>query len=161
MKKSRQILGSLCLLVLVECKPTNYRFYRHMLICISIHRFRWVAMQLSALNDCNSPDEVTTQLKNLPPDLNQSYKQLFAKLNPGHHDIVLSIMQWLAFSKEPLTIDQICEAVAIVKAEEDQHPRFQPGKKWNRLSVMRVCGDLVTVVNGNILFNNHIKINSH
>jgi hypothetical protein len=107
-----------------------------------------VAMQLSALNKCNTPDEVTTQLSNLPQDLNQSYQQLFAKLDPYHYDIVLTIMQWLAFSKMPLTIDQICEAVAIVKGEEDQYPKFKPGKKWNRLSVERVCADLVTVVDG-------------
>jgi hypothetical protein len=120
-----------------------------------------VAMQLSALNGCNSPDEVSAQLNNLPPDLNQSYQQFFAKLNPHHHDIVLTIMQWLAFSKEPLTIEQICEAVAIVKVEEDQHPKFQPGKKWNRLSVERVCADLVTVINGNGFLNTHCKSNSH
>jgi hypothetical protein len=106
-----------------------------------------VAMQLSALNNCNTPDEVTTQLRNLPQDLNQSYQQLFAKLDPHHYDIVLTIMQWLAFSKMPLTIDQICEAVAIVKGEEE-YPKFRPGKKWNRLSVERVCADLVTVVDG-------------
>jgi hypothetical protein len=118
-------------------------------------------MQLSALNSCNSPDEVTVQLKNLPLDLSQSYQQFFAKLDPYHYDIVLTIMQWLAFSKEPLTIDQICEAVAIVKVEEDQHPKFQPGKKWNRLSVERVCADLVTVMNGNVFLNTQFKINSY
>ena len=108
-----------------------------------------MAMQLSALNDCNSPDEVTAQLKNLPLDLNESYQHFFAKLDPRHHDMVLIIMQWLAFSKQPLTVDQICEVFAIIKAKEDQHPKYQPGKKWNRLSVERVCADLVTVVNGN------------
>jgi hypothetical protein len=118
-------------------------------------------MQLSALNSCNSPDEVTAQLKNLPPDLNQSYQQFFAKLDPHHHDIIITIMQWLAFSKEPLTIDQICEAVAIVKVEEDQYPKFQPGRKWNRLSVERVCADLVTVMNGNRSLNTYFKINSY
>jgi hypothetical protein len=118
-------------------------------------------MQLSALNGCNSSDEVAAQLRNLPPDLNQSYQQFFAKLDPHHHGVVLTIMQWLAFSKVPLTIDQICEAVAIVKVEEDQHPKFQPGKKWNRLSVERVCADLVTVINGNRFLNTHFKINSY
>jgi hypothetical protein len=110
-------------------------------------------MQLSALDGCNSPDEVTAQLRNLPQDLNQSYDQFFAKLDPRHHDIVLTIMQWLAFSKEPLTIDQICEAVAIVKVEKDQQPKFQPGKKWSRLSVERICADLVTVINGKRFLN--------
>jgi hypothetical protein len=106
-----------------------------------------VALQLRALNDCNSPDEVTAQLKSLPLDLNQSYQQFFTKLG-SHHDIVLTIMQWLAFSKVPLSVDQICEAVAIVKVGEDQHPKYHPGKKWNRLSVERVCADLVTVMDG-------------
>ena len=117
-------------------------------------------MQLSALNDCNSSDDVPAQLKNLPPYLSQSYQQFFARLDPHHHDIVLTIMQWLAFSKEPLTIGQICEAVAIVKVEEDQYPKFQPGKKWNRLSVERVCAELVTVMNGNIFLNTNFKTNS-
>jgi ankyrin repeat protein len=120
-----------------------------------------VALQLSALNDCVTPDEVIAQLKNLPPDLNQSYQQFFAKLSPHHHDIVLTVMQWLAFSKVPLSVDQICEAVAIVKVGEDQHPKYQPGKKWNRLQMERVCADLVTVVNGNIFLNTRFKINSH
>ncbi|KAF8218600.1 hypothetical protein L208DRAFT_1482283, partial [Tricholoma matsutake] len=112
--------------------------------------FRWVAMQLSALNKCNNSDEVTMQLESLPPDLNQSYQQFFAKLHPGYHDIVLTIMQWLAFSKVPLSMDQICEAVAIIKVGEGQHPKYHPGKKWNRLSVTEVCADLVTVMDGNI-----------
>jgi hypothetical protein len=120
-----------------------------------------VAMQLSALESCNNPDEVSTQLKNLPPDLNQSYEQFFAKLDPRYHDIVMTIMQWLAFSKEPLTTDQICEAVAIIKVGEDQQPKYQLGKKWNRLSVEGVCADLVTVINGNRFLNTHPKINSY
>ena len=112
-----------------------------------------MALQLSALNACNSPDEVTEQLQSLPQDLNESYKQFFAKLLPHHHSTVLTIMQWLAFSKEPLSVDQICEVVAIVKVEEDPQPRFHPGKMWNKLSVERVCADLVTVTNGNKFIN--------
>jgi hypothetical protein len=112
-----------------------------------------VALQLNALNNCDSVDEVTTQLKSLPCNLNQSYEQFFSKLSLHHHDIVLVIMQWLAFSKVPLSVDQICEAVAIVKVGEDQHPEYQPGKKWNRLSVERVCADLVTILKGNRFHN--------
>jgi hypothetical protein len=116
-----------------------------------------VALQLSALDNCNNPDEVTTQLETLPPDLNQSYQQFFAKLNPYHHDIVLTIMQWLAFSKVSLSVEQICEAVAIVKVGEDKYPKYEPGKKWNRLSVTEVCADLVTVVDGNRFLNTYSK----
>jgi len=117
-----------------------------------------VALQLSALNNCNNPDEVTTQLETLPADLNQSYHQFFAKLNPYHHDIVLTIMQWLAFSKVSLSVEQICEAVAIIKVGEDQCPKYEPGKKWNRLSVTEVCADLVTVVDGNRFLNTHCEM---
>ena len=108
-----------------------------------------MALQLTLLNNCNSPYEVTEQLQSLPQDLNESYKQIFAKLPAHHSSTVLTIMQWLSFSKESLSVDQICEVVAIVKIEEDPQPRFQPGKKWNKLSVERVCADLVTVTNGN------------
>ena len=108
-----------------------------------------MALQFSALNDCNSPDEVTTQLQRLPQDLNESYQQFFAKLSPQHYNIVLNIMQWLAFSKETLSIDQICEAAAIVKSAEDQEPEFWPGRKWTRLSLQRICADLVIITEGN------------
>ena len=118
-------------------------------------------MQLSALNDCNSLDEVTTQLESLPPDLNQSYQQFFAKLHPHYYDIVLTVVQWLAFSKEPLTIDQICETVAIVRVGDNPHPKFQPGKMWNRLSMEKVCADLVTIINGNKFYYSYFKMNSH
>jgi hypothetical protein len=56
-------------------------------------------------------------------------------------------MQWLSFSKEPLSVDQICEVVAIVKVGDEQ-PKFQPGKRWNRGAVQRTCADLVTVTDG-------------
>ena len=112
-----------------------------------------MALQLNSLNDCNSPDEVTEQLQSLPQDLNQSYQQIFARLPAHHYGTVITVMQWLAFSKESLFLDQICEVVAIVKVEEDPHPRFQPGKKWNKLSVEKVCADLVTVTNGNQFLN--------
>ncbi|KAF8230488.1 hypothetical protein L208DRAFT_121029 [Tricholoma matsutake] len=106
--------------------------------------FQWVAMQLDALNDCDSYDELTTQLQYLPHDLNQTYQQIFAKIRPHRHGIVLTIMQWLAFSKVPLSVDQICEAVAIV-IDDNQYPRFEPGKKWTRQSVEKACANLVTV----------------
>ncbi|KAF8223818.1 hypothetical protein L208DRAFT_1211387, partial [Tricholoma matsutake] len=106
--------------------------------------FRWVAMQLDALNDCDSYDELTTQLKNLPHDLHQTYQQIFDKIRPHRRGIVLTIIQWLAFSKAPLTLDQICEAVAIVM-DDNQYPKFEPGKKWTRQSVERNCANLVTV----------------
>ena len=110
-----------------------------------------MALQISALNDCDNPDEVMTQLKSLPPDLNQLYQQFFAKLGSRHYNVVLTIMQWLAFSKVPLSVDQICEAVAIVKIGDDQYPKFQQRRKWNKGSVERVCADLVTIIDGNKL----------
>ena len=108
-----------------------------------------MALQFTLLNNCNSPYEVTEQLQRLPQDLHESYKQIFAKLPAHHYDTVLTVMQWLSFSKESLSVAQICEVVAIVKVKEDPQPRFQQERKWNKLSVERVCADLVTVTNGN------------
>ncbi|KAF8239814.1 hypothetical protein L208DRAFT_1102904, partial [Tricholoma matsutake] len=89
------------------------------------------------------------QLKNLPHDLNQTYQQIFAKIRPHHHGIVLTILQWLAFSKAPLTLDQICEVVGIVM-DDNKYPKFEPGKKWTRQSVEKNCANLVTVMDEEI-----------
>jgi hypothetical protein len=112
-----------------------------------------VALQLSVLDTCNSPDDVTEKLQSLPQDLNESYKRIFAKIPAHDYDNVLTIMQWLAFSKTSLLVDQICEVVAIVKGKEDLQPRFYPGKKWNKHAVEATCADLVTVTNGNKFLN--------
>jgi hypothetical protein len=120
---------------------------------MSIYRFQWVALQLSVLDTCNSLDDVTEKLQSLPPDLNESYKRIFAKIPAQDYDNVLTIMQWLAFSKRSLLVDQICEVVAIVKDKEDLQPRFYPGKKWNMHAVEDVCADLVTVTNGSKFLN--------
>ncbi|KAF8224482.1 ankyrin, partial [Tricholoma matsutake] len=98
---------------------------------------------------CDSYDELTTQLKNLLHDLNQTYQQIFAKIGPHCCGIVLTILQWLAFSKAPLTLDQICEVVGIVM-DDNQYPKFEPGKKWTRQSVERNCANLVTVMDEEI-----------
>ena len=92
-----------------------------------------MALQLSALDTCNSPDEVIEQLQSLPQDLNESYKQFFDRLSAHHCPIVLNIMQWLAFSKTSLSVDQICEVVAIVKGK-DLQPRFYPGKSGTSMA---------------------------
>jgi hypothetical protein len=111
-----------------------------------------VAMQLDALNRCDSLNELTAQLGHLPPDLHQTYQQIFARIDSHHYGNVLTILQWLAFSKEPLTLDQICEVVAIV-FHEDKQPTFEPGRKWNRQSVKRICANLVTVMDDGKVFS--------
>jgi hypothetical protein len=138
------------LMELMECKTKLIITHGRL---THVDRFRWVALQLSALDTCNSPDEVTEQLQSLPQDLDESYKEFFGRLSAHHHAIVLTIMQWLAFSKTSLLVDQICEVVAIVKGEGNLQPRYYPGKKWNRHAVEAACADLVTVTNGNKFLN--------
>ena len=114
-------------------------------------------MQLDALDSCDSSDELTAQLQDLPPDLHQTYQQIFAKIDSHHSGNVLTVLQWLAFSREPLNLDQICEVVAIIFNDNGQ-PKFEPGKKWNKQSVKKICGNLVTIMDdGNIDFDHLLE----
>ena len=106
-----------------------------------------MAMQFNALNGCSTVHEIKSQLKNLPPNLDQTYHQIFARIHTHHRGTVLTILQWLAFAKEPLTLEQICEAVAIY--DDKGQPKFDPNRRWNKQIVEMACANLVRITNGN------------
>ena len=94
-----------------------------------VSRFRWVALQLAELEKCSSTDQIMQQLKDLPAGLDEIYKRILKEIDGKHHADTMIFLQWLAFSRRPMTIAEIAETITVDFALEES-PVFNPTKRY-------------------------------
>ncbi|KAF5977577.1 hypothetical protein FBULB1_6509 [Fusarium bulbicola] len=75
--------------------------------------FRWVALQLERLKDCINKEEVNTTLQTLPTTLEETYYRVLYELTHTRRKYVIRILQFLAYSDIPLTLEGAVDAIAI------------------------------------------------
>ena len=111
-------------------------------------RFRWVALQVTELAKCSSPDETIKQLATLPKGLGEIYERILTKIDEKHRADARTFLLWLAFSKRPMTILEIAETITVDFTSEEG-PVFNLSKRYTdpRHVLMR-CSSLVTESNG-------------
>ena len=107
-----------------------------------IYRFRWVSLQLDELRKCADEKDVSDQLGQLPTTLYDTYDRIISKIDARYRGTVHRLMQWLAFSKVPLSLEQVFEVAAII-VEGDKQASFEPAKKWNETTLNEICANLV------------------
>ena len=118
--------------------PTIY-----LIVPNTVPRFRWVALQLAELENCASTNEITTQLADLPKDLNEVYDRILKKMDKKYVADTRTFLQWLAFSKRPMKIAEIAETITIDFAAKDL-PVFNPQNRYfNPRDVLVRCSSLV------------------
>lgn len=106
-------------------------------------RFLWVALQLDAICDEASDDNMREVLKTLPSDLTETYRRILrrssAKDSRQYH---VRLFKFIAAAYKPLSLGQIREMAAVVKgiAVWDPHKQINDATK-----VLRYCGSLITV----------------
>ncbi|KZP29069.1 hypothetical protein FIBSPDRAFT_927164 [Athelia psychrophila] len=115
--------------------------------------FRWVALQIDRLMKCRSELELVTQLKSLPRDLNETYCRI---LSESPDPVALKrFLQWLAFSKIMMTVEEIAEVAVIDFGENDSGPGLPVYDIRRRYQhprdVLGVCYGLVTEVEGMVI----------
>ena len=91
-------------------------------------RFRWVALQLAELEKCLSRHEMNKQLAELPRGLDEIYSQILKNLDEKYRADTRTFLQWLAFSKRPMTIKEIAETITVDLSEEC--PVFDQDKRY-------------------------------
>ncbi|KAJ7925528.1 ectomycorrhiza-induced ankyrin-domain/NACHT-domain-containing protein [Mycena leptocephala] len=77
--------------------------------------FRLVALQLGELRNCDGrQSQVKKVLKNMPTSLNDIYDRILQNIkNPDILSSVCRTMNWLIFSKRPMRLDEIIDALAF------------------------------------------------
>ena len=115
------------------------------IVADTARRFTWVTLQLADLVKCSSMDEITKQLEKLPKGLDKIYKQILMKIDEKHRADVRTFLQWLAFSKRPMSIIEIAETITVDFTSENG-PVFNWKKRYADPQDMLVrCSSLVDV----------------
>ena len=92
-------------------------------------RFRWVVLQLAELEKCSSRYEIDKQLAELPDGLDEIYNRILKKIDKKHRADTRTFLQWLAFCKRPMTIEEIAETITAEFSSENG-PVFNQDKRY-------------------------------
>ena len=91
-------------------------------------RFRWVVLQLAELEKCSSRYEINKQLAELPKGLDEIYNRILRNIDEKHRADTRMFLQWLAFCKRPMSIEEIAETITVDFS--DNYPVFNRDKRY-------------------------------
>jgi len=103
-----------------------------------------VSFQINDICKKNNDNAIRQVLKNLLRGLNETYARILHKVRDQHQSAAIKGFKWLSASKHPLTLTEICEAIAIKSTDtyfgqiESRHPN-------DSLKLVQNCGALVIV----------------
>jgi ankyrin repeat protein len=82
-------------------------------------------------------------LATLPPTLDQTYDRILVDIDEDDSMYAFRILQWLAFSNRPLTVDEVAEAAAI---DAERNPAFEQDEVLeDPLEALNICSSLITM----------------
>ena len=88
-------------------------FFLLSIVADPLMRFRWVVLQLTELMKCSSQREIRMQLVELPKGLYEIYNWILKNIDQKHRADTRMFLQWLAFCKRPMTIDEVAETITV------------------------------------------------
>ena len=116
-------------------------------------RFRWVVLQLAELEKCSSRYELKKQLAKLPKGLDEIYKRILKSIDEIYCADTRTFLQWLAFCKRPMKIEEIAET--ITADFSDECPIFNQEKRYaDPRDVLTRCSSFVSESEGKYSYIN-------
>ena len=110
-------------------------------------RFRWVVLQLAELEKCSSRYEMDKQLAELPKGLDEIYNRILKNIDEKHRADTKTFLQWLAFCKRAMKIQEIAETITVDFSEEC--PVFNLDKRYaDPWDVLVRCSSFVSESEG-------------
>ncbi|KAL9596235.1 MAG: hypothetical protein Q9219_005946 [cf. Caloplaca sp. 3 TL-2023] len=107
--------------------------------------FRWVACQFNALSVCLNLNNLRYALGSLPSTLDETYERILCSIDAGSKRQVLHMLRWLAYSRTPLSIEEVAELVAY---DPDDGSKFDAtGRLPDPEAVLIPLGNLVVCNN--------------
>jgi hypothetical protein len=76
-------------------------------------RFWWAFCQLDTLRKCRTTIQVRAALRSLPTTLDETYDRLLTGISENDRPYALRVLQWLAFSARPVTLEEVSEAMIV------------------------------------------------
>ncbi|OAL32656.1 Serine/threonine-protein kinase GCN2 [Fonsecaea nubica] len=103
--------------------------------------FRWVVCQLDMLGECTTVKSVGKALAELLVTLDDTYERILNAIPRRNKDDARPILQWLAYSKRPLTLDEVAEAAVLRPGDGP----IDADELCDLSEVLRICRSLVTL----------------
>jgi hypothetical protein len=115
--------------------------------------FRWADLQIVELGKKGREKDVDRALKRLPRTLEETYERILKQIDEDYMEEALAILRWLAYSCQPLSLEQAAEIAAFERIKrpssldrEDYSVSFSPDNRFDSASwVRRILSGLVVV----------------
>ncbi|KAI0430593.1 hypothetical protein F5Y09DRAFT_307344 [Xylaria sp. FL1042] len=76
--------------------------------------FLWAALIMDRLDDCYSIEDMESVLKGVPSEMNDFYADIVGKIEQSTNaDLAKCILKWIISAPEPLSVDELREAVKL------------------------------------------------
>ncbi|OJJ42631.1 hypothetical protein ASPZODRAFT_76501 [Penicilliopsis zonata CBS 506.65] len=113
------------------------------LLGIPERQFRWADLQIKRLEGCHIPEDIYQALESIPTSLEDSYREIFNKIDTKYRSRAQSILTWLSFSLRPTTAKILLAVSSLPLAE----------------SIIQICTTaLVTIDTDNIIRLAHFSV---
>ncbi|KFY86468.1 hypothetical protein V500_07614 [Pseudogymnoascus sp. VKM F-4518 (FW-2643)] len=106
--------------------------------------FRWAVCQMDILGECRTRSALKNALKEPPTTLDETYERILCTINDADSEYAMRILQWLAFSSRPLSVEELAEVVAINVERETAFDQDEVLE--DPMDVLNICMSLVSVV---------------
>ncbi|CZR60767.1 uncharacterized protein PAC_10663 [Phialocephala subalpina] len=80
--------------------------------------FQYISIQLETFRRLKGLKQIRKAIRDLPEGLDRTYERMFLAIEPSYHKQVVSMLKWLCFSFEPLSLAQLAE-IFILDPESD------------------------------------------
>ncbi|ELR05748.1 hypothetical protein GMDG_07590 [Pseudogymnoascus destructans 20631-21] len=113
--------------------------------------FRWAVCQMDALGKCRTRVALQKALKALPTTLDKTYERILCTISDEDSEYAIRILQWLAYSSRPLSVEEVAEVVAINVERETAYDRDEVLE--DPMDVLDIFMSLVSVVKTEVPFS--------
>ncbi|KAH6916361.1 ankyrin repeat-containing domain protein [Coprinopsis sp. MPI-PUGE-AT-0042] len=106
--------------------------------------FLHASLQLDALAECFSAQDVMETLKSFPSSIEDVYQRTWARISNGgrkHTSLAKAVLVWVLNASRSMTIEELQRAVAT---SPDNH-KFEAGRLVPETTLLSLCGGLITV----------------
>lgn len=97
--------------------------------------------QLDTLADSETPQEIRYTLQNVPSTLEQTYRNILARIPRKNTQRAKRALFWLSFSLRPITFVELCEAVII---PEDSSIISEDMRLLRPEVLLKICSSLIS-----------------
>ncbi|KAJ6579716.1 ankyrin repeat-containing domain protein, partial [Mycena vulgaris] len=98
--------------------------------------FRLADCLLLEISRCISTKELDEALKNLPDTLFEVYDRFLDKISPRKHLVyVMAALRWIMFAAEPISLDQLADALSFDFSNPDEYSYDPDRRERNKLAI--------------------------